>query len=252
MSTRESAFRFFVYAPALTEGDSRSVAIVRAMERALRGVHLDWTVSDDHQMVHLPRRDAWLAKGTTDGDFPFVCNNDLRYPVIISGMKYFSRAMREGHSLLRVHASLPLDAIGAEKAADVLEGIAEGAGAIFGVAQPEDIALTVAEQYHRRGFPQPAPPKGLPVLKLPEDIPWPEAPEYLSWINYWSATTVRRLGFPDPDRDAELLTRSRRTASGAWVVKLTDEPLDLDNPAHLDIVLRTYDRFPALGGRDGA
>ncbi|WP_407660004.1 DUF5953 family protein [Hyalangium gracile] len=26
-------------------------------------------------------------------------------------------------------------------------------------------------------------------------------------------------------------------------------PLDLDNPAHLNVLLRTYKRFPEIGGR---
>jgi hypothetical protein len=51
-----------------------------------------------------------------------------------------------------------------------------------------------------------------------------------------------------PARDAELLTRARRAPSGGWVVQLTDAPLDLDNPAHLDALKRAYERFPASGG----
>jgi len=60
---------------------------------------------------------------------------------------------------------------------------------------------------------------------------------------------ARGAGFPDPARDAELLSRSRRAASGGWVVQLTDEPLDLDRPDHLDALKRTYERFPEIGGR---
>ena len=43
--------------------------------------------------------------------------------------------------------------------------------------------------------------------------------------------------------------RARRTATGGWVVQLTDAPLDLDNPAHLDTLNRSYERFPDIGGR---
>jgi len=50
-------------------------------------------------------------------------------------------------------------------------------------------------------------------------------------------------------RDADLLSRSRRTATGGWVVQLTKAPLDLDNPAHLDTLKRAYERFPEIGGR---
>jgi hypothetical protein len=45
------------------------------------------------------------------------------------------------------------------------------------------------------------------------------------------------------------LVRARRTASGGWVVQLTDAPLDLDNPAHLDALKQAYERFPEIGGR---
>jgi hypothetical protein len=33
------------------------------------------------------------------------------------------------------------------------------------------------------------------------------------------------------------------------VVQLADAPLDLDNPAHLEALLRAYERFPRIGGR---
>jgi Family of unknown function (DUF5953) len=65
----------------------------------------------------------------------------------------------------------------------------------------------------------------------------------------WSAAAARTIGFPDPARDADLLSRARRTATGGWLVRLTDAPLELDNPAHLAALLRAYERFPEIGGR---
>ncbi|MDY7228404.1 DUF5953 family protein [Hyalangium rubrum] len=63
------------------------------------------------------------------------------------------------------------------------------------------------------------------------------------------ATAARAIGSPAPARDAELLSRARRTESGGWVVQLTDAPLDLDNPAHLEALKRAYERFPEIGRR---
>ena len=57
------------------------------------------------------------------------------------------------------------------------------------------------------------------------------------------------MGFPDSTRDADLLSRARRTPTGGWVVQLTETPLDLGNPAHLDMLKRVYERFPEIGGR---
>ncbi len=68
-------------------------------------------------------------------------------------------------------------------------------------------------------------------------------------MNYWSAAAARGIGAPNPARDTELLSRARRTATGGWVVRLTEAPLDLDNPTHLDALKRAYDRFPEIGGR---
>ena len=77
----------------------------------------------------------------------------------------------------------------------------------------------------------------------------PAIPQYLGWRNDWSSAAAQAIGFPNPARDAELLSRARRTATGGWVVQLTDAPLDYDNPAHLDALKRAYERFPEIGGR---
>ncbi|MFY0524916.1 DUF5953 family protein [Archangium gephyra] len=92
-------------------------------------------------------------------------------------------------------------------------------------------------------------PRGLPVLKSPGAMRSPEIPHRLGWLNDWSDAAAQAIGFPDPARDAELLSRSRRTATGGWVVRLTEAPLDLENPAHLDALERAYERFPEIGGR---
>ncbi|HEX8822931.1 MAG TPA: DUF5953 family protein [Archangium sp.] len=46
----------------------------------------------------------------------------------------------------------------------------------------------------------------------------------LGWLNYWSAATARVIGRPDPPHDADLLSRSRCTATGGWI-RLKDAPL---------------------------
>jgi len=82
------------------------------------------------------------------------------------------------------------------------------------------------------------------MLKLPEELCSPEISHYLEWLNYWFVAAAQAIGFPDPLRDADLLSRARRTATGGWIVRLSDAPLDLDNPA----LLRAYERFPEIGG----
>ncbi|WP_140859956.1 DUF5953 family protein [Myxococcus xanthus] len=40
------------------------------------------------------------------------------------------------------------------------------------------------------------------------------------------------IGLPAPARDADLLSRARRTATRGWFVRLMDAPLICNNPAH--------------------
>lgn len=76
-----------------------------------------------------------------------------------------------------------------------------------------------------------------------------EQPDLLGWLNYWSESTCRYLGFPDQERDRVLLEHSYRSPTGAWLVKLGAEPLDIENPRHLELMEWTYTRFPRLGVR---
>jgi hypothetical protein len=238
-----------VYAPALVDNDGRTLAVVHAMERALPGLRLEWKVSEDRRLIALPQRDAWLAEGTKDGGFPLVCNGDESYPVTVYGLQTPGSQAPGGQPLLDIHAKLPLDEAMIAAAPSVLESVAEGAQALWGHATPSKAGVEIAGQTLDPVQKPGVPPRGLPALKFPEKIRSPEIPHRLGWLNYWSAAAARTIGFPDPSRDADLLTRARRTATGGWVVRLTETPLDLDNPAHLDALLRAYERFPEIGGR---
>jgi Family of unknown function (DUF5953) len=249
MSFTQNTLNIHVYAPALVGDDSRPVAVAHAMERELPGLRLRWTVSDNHQLRPLPERDAWLAQAIRDGGFPLVCNNDESYPVMVSGAEESARFGPGGQALLEVSAELPLETSVLSAAAGMLEGIGEGARAFWGQATPFEAAVEISRQTRDPVRKPGVPPRGLPALKLSDQIRSPEIPQYLGWLNYWSAAAARAIGFPDMAHDAELLSRARRTASGGWVVQLTDAPLELDNLAHLDALKRAYERFPEIGGR---
>lgn len=237
------------HGPALTGNDSRALTIVRGMERTLVGLRLEWSVTEARQLAALPQRDEWLAEATKDGEFPFLCNGDASYPVMISGLQEPASLSPGGQPLFEVHAELPLDAVGLAAAVNVLVAVAEGARAYWGHASPEGYGSEVSNQISHSAHGPELSPRGLPMLNLLRPIHSPAIPQYLGWLNYWSAASALTMGFPDPARDAELLTRARRTESGGWVVQLTDVPLDYDNPAHLDALKRAYERFPEIGGR---
>jgi hypothetical protein len=246
------ALTFIVYAPALVGNDRRALDSVHGMEKALPGLRLEWRLSEGGRPVALPQRDAWLLERIQDRRFPLLCNGDESYPVTVNGWESSALLSPGGQPQFEVHAKLPLDEPVIAAAATMLEAVAEGARAFWGHASRYGYGSEVSQQFRRSAHGPERSPRGLPMLNLPEKLPAPELPCFLGWLNYWSAAAAKAIGFPDPARDAELLTRARRTASGGWVVQLTDEPLDYDNPVHLDALLRVYERFPAIGGRDSS
>lgn len=238
-----------VYAPALVADDGRPLAAVHAVERVLPGVRLEWTISDEGQLIPLSRRDAWVSQQNPDGGIPLLCTGGEPPRVTLTGWETPAGISPGGRAQLEVHAKLPPDAVGLAVAAEVLEAVAESTCALWGHVTPDSAALDIALQTSPTEEGPPHPPRGLPALKLPEDISSSEIPQRLGWLNYWSAAAARTLDFPNPSRDEDMLSRARCTPTGGWVVRLTDAPLDLDNPEHLDALLRAYERFPKIGGR---
>jgi hypothetical protein len=246
--TMQGRLLLSVYAPALAGDDGRALAAVHGMERALPGLRLGWTTSEKGDLIALPHRDEWVAANMTNGEFPFLCNDDDNHLVTVAGLENPNGLAARSPPHFEVHADLPLDAAGIAGAVDVLEGVAQGPRAVWGHATPSGYGGIVAQQFRHSGDEPHVPPHGLPSLQLPWDRSTPEIPHFLGWLNYWSAAVARAIGFPDAARDAELLSRARRTATGGWVVQLTNAPLDLDNPAHLHALKRAYERFPEIAG----
>jgi hypothetical protein len=249
MAGASNELGIIVYGPALVGDEGRALAIIHGMERTLPGLRLGWTSSEKEDLIALPHRDEWVAANRTNGGFPFLCNDDENHLVTVAAWENPAGLAAGSPPHFEVHADLPLDAVGIQVATDVLEAVAEGARAFWGHATPFRAGVEISRQtidpVHKPGVP----PRGLPALRFPEYIRSQEIPHRLGWLNYWSAAAARAIRFPDPARDTELLARARRTTTGGWVVRLTDAPLDLDNPAHLEALLRAYERFPEIGGR---
>jgi hypothetical protein len=238
-----SHFTIRLYVPARADDGRAIEAAALGLERAVPGLLLGWTVTDAQELVPLSQRDAWLVRTRRTGGIPFVCNNDEQAPVTLSASEV------PDLPLLDIHAKLPLSTETLAVTEDALVEMAEATHAYWGHATPFGTAAEIARQTVHPTYKPQVPPWGLPALKFPDELPGPEIPHRLGWMNYWSDTTARAIGFPDPSRDADLLTRSRRTGMGGWVVRLTDAPLDLNAPAHLKALLQAYERFPVIGGR---
>ena len=248
-ATRKDQIAMIVYAPALAGDDGRPLAVVHAMERAHPGLRIGLMISDEGQLVPLPERDKFVARESRRGEFPPLRSTDDNFRVSVTGWGIPAGISPGGRAQFEFHVALPLSADGIAAAAILFEAVAETGRAFWGHATPVSAAVDIAHQSKNLPDNREPPPRGLPVIKSPSAMRLPEIPHRMGWLNYWSAAAARVIGFPDPARDAELLSRSQRTATGGWIVSLTDAPLDLDNPAHLDALKRAYERFPEIGGR---
>jgi hypothetical protein len=135
-----------VYAPPLLHGDERPLAIIHGMERALPGLRLGWTASGKEDLIPLPYRDEWVAAKSTDGGFPFLCNDDDDHLVTLAGSENPNGLAAGSPPHFEVRATLLLDVSGIVAAVDVLEAVAEGARAFWGHATPFNAAVEIAEQ----------------------------------------------------------------------------------------------------------
>jgi hypothetical protein len=234
------------YAPPPLEGDARIPAVVAALERALAGIRLEFVVTPAMAPLRLPDRDAFLHAAALRRELPLIFNGDEARYVMARGAEMPGVLAPGGAPLWEVHVSLPIGE-GPSRLDEAIGAVGRACAAFWGVSSPDQAAAIIATQIVHPHISR-QPPLGLPGLKLPARRDDPLVPQRLGWINFWSAATAARLGFPDDSRDADLLPRSREVA-GAWTVRLTDDPLDLGRPDHVAALQKMYERFPAIGGR---
>ncbi len=237
------------YVPPLGAADDRPVRAVRAMERILPWAKLRFEPDASGRPAPLPDRDRRLLDAAAHGELAVVCTDDERRPVVLHALE--TEPGEHVPAQLHVMADLPNQLDVQRSAADLLAAVGVAFAARWATANELSTAGRIALQTIT-DLPWPdRPPPGLPGLKMPQQLDSPLVPYSLGWINYWSKETAAYLGFPDPARHGELLARARAVEGGGWVVQLTDEPLDLDVPAHHEALRRAYELLPRVGGRAG-
>lgn len=242
-----------VYAPPLVPGDERPPAMAHAIEETWPDERMVQELRQKpgkkyqyDEVVHGKDRDEWLRSKTEEGAIPWVSNGNNDRPITISGSANPETLASGGVAQLHVYGTLPSTPPFVERADAFLERLGRGLRAYWGTLTPDAAHLDIVQQIIHEDSDD-KPPRGLPALLPPDDrLEGPHLPYFLGWVNYWSAETAARLGFPDARRDAEWLARARR-ADGGWIVRLTDEPLELDRADHLDALARAYARFAAVG-----
>jgi hypothetical protein len=237
------------YALPLTVGDSRLVALLDTIEALLPGDRLEYSLSKSGALQRIEDRQALLSSAAARGEIPLLCNGAEGRLVTVSGYTVPAVLGPGGKTILDVGISLPATRDYAMQAADILLHACESLSALWAVGSTDATGAQIGAQTTFPRLPHHRPLE-LPALLAPQHLVSPFVPQRLGWLNYWSAATAQLLGFPDFNRDAELLTRSHQGTTRGWIVKLTEEPLDLTKPLDLKMLKAAYERFPSIGGRN--
>ena len=186
-------------------------------------------------------------------DLPMVCTKGDRNFFSVSSNFYPETYGPAGNGTHIVTLCLPASTVGA--VAGTLESVGDALSALYALWLPPAASWELSTVlFTNYTLPTQSPLQkelgrlGFPKYKQESRIDSMELPTELGWVNYWSPLTCKRLGFPDADRDTQLLSLSKKTPAGSWLVKLTPEPIDLTKSADVAALKSAYERFDVLDG----
>jgi hypothetical protein len=256
-------FRCMVTFDVPMQGDSlvdRLGAVCDVVERAFPGEKLCLALSYNEPGAHIPvkdRRKYFAQRGRTKLHW-FQLHNGKSIRGWRDGRKLDEGRVALGGRIFRHDLGLLSMGVDFPDAPwtlfeQLLVEIGDVASAFHAAVVPDGNEVLRATQFDTRTA-QPDPTlieRGIPRLK---DFTYggpavAAQPMYLGWLNYWSAETCAFLGFPDEDQHAALMPLSYKTPAGAWVVKLTAEPLDIRRSEHVDALAKAYRLLPRIGLR---
>lgn len=238
------------YAPPLVAGDPRPEETVRAIEAAFEGVRLTVELAEQRdgsyvQVLHESDRPAYLASEIEDGKIPFITNPEEGLTVTLSSFFEHGVLAPGGDDQLHVVLCLPAEPRFVEACRHGLGRVATALGSHWATASLSEAHAVMTEQYVSEGSGE-RPPHDLPALRPGYELASPDVPQWLAWINFWSARCASLLAFPAAERDQQWVRRSHREGD-AWIVALSDEPIDFSRPEHARIMREAYQRFAPVG-----
>lgn len=174
------------------------------------------------------------ASVVVTADLPLVVTNGVeRRPVVLSISEIPGGLTGDGQPQLALSLGTPFEDTYVASADAVLTTLADTAGAWWGTVTPGPSGAGIALQA------TPACPPGLPRLDHVGALPSPAIPPRLGWRVWWSPAARAASGNPDDPRLS--------SAGSGYLLRILDEPLDLDRPEHRDALSAIYAAFPGVG-----
>nr|WP_228530847.1 MULTISPECIES: DUF5953 family protein [Myxococcaceae] len=261
----------FQVAPLGGAPASSVLRLLEALERALAPVRLAWRgevagafeATDDprwrraFQLVEVPDREAWVGAQLQARRTVLLYGGPELPGLSVTAQPALDVQLASGESVGTVIVAFTPGSVAMQAVPALVEAMGDALSAwTCALTPPASAVLALQVQ---RAPPGPVRPgvqallaksprlAELPRLRGTARLSCAVAPPSIGWLNYWSDATAQWLGFPDPARDAEWLARAHRTPAGAWLLQLTEAPLDLERPEHLDLLIRAYRRFERIG-----
>ena|ERR1051326_1651231 len=200
----------------------------------------------------IPNREKWLMKKLNKKDNIYICNNSFEKHIRLSGqlMNAINRLNSHEYSLTNIELPINTDTIGK---IDVFAGeIGDSMQAFYhSVGSPGYEGPIINSQILFQGKKVENIPHALPPLAsfMQLDVLDYDFPPYVSWVNYWSREIAEKVGF-DFERDRNKFYSCFQTPRGAFVLRITKDPLDIANESHFQKLKFVYDHFPKIGRQD--
>ena len=238
-----------VESPGLTNGDNRAAIVAQEVEKEWGQAPLIYEVGESEGRSELinraSNRSAWLIANSAEGKIPML-STDETDPLTLYGNNHDVEYSDGKKIQLATVCQFSAHEVKIKCAPKILGAIGISLNAYWGIANKFSTASKLGSQIIPVGVNR-LPPNGLPALRVMDELAGPFVPQRLGWINYWSPEVVNLLGFPDNFTDACWMRFAEKLENGAWLVRLTDEPLDLNRKEHFEVLVQAYSRFCAIG-----
>ena len=200
---------------------------------------------DDVKFVHLNERDNWIMETQSDDWEALFSGNDEYSANIGPVFPFFKGVMMRCLCINIVIGNEDIEAL--YKVKDRIHILEQRFNLFSAEVSSHDEIHIGYKHLHAYAMGNDT-PCNLPYLAVGRHFKSGLIPGMVNWINYWSNETLEAIGF-DGAVDKELFYDATRMSKG-WYLQLTKDPFNFENPEHIEILKRVYNRFKKIGGQD--
>lgn len=223
-------------AQAVLDGVEQTLPTPSVQYRVERTGELDFNL----HTVELPA--AWMsARALITGRSSFLCNGRNDDCVAVSAKLMPAGLIVGGEQVFETVIDVPDAPRFITRVPDLIRTLARTSVAHYATATPQKAALAIIDGVGNH-HPWPA---GVRFRQGPA-----RSPTMPAWANFWSLEACHNLGFKPDSNHRALFAQIDEIPERGWYLQLTDNPLDLEVPAHLAQLEALYKALPELARTD--